>query len=131
MKVLIMDRVPGHTDMTVRFSSKIGAGTAIWKGRDDPVAGQLYDIEFEVLPSLQLGINAAVVEDGEPEIRTDGRRNWLVGTIEAIDSDGMAFLRAAIDCLAMVESSGPLPAVGQQVELTIDVPDFHIHVTGS
>ena len=108
----------------------LAAGIA-WKGRNAPVPGTVHDLEFDVMPQLEIGTNASIVEGKEHSIRTDGNRNWLVGTIEAIDPDGMAHLRLAVDCLTMVEGNDNDVELGSQVKFTVEAKDLWIYPIGA
>ena len=131
MKAVIADQIEDEAGYTVRFTCSFGMGTGAWKGRNAPVPGTVHDLEFDVMPQLEIGTNASIVEGKEHSIRTDGNRNWLVGTIEAIDPDGMAHLRLAVDCLTMVEGNDNDVELGSQVKFTVEAKDLWIYPIGA
>lgn len=88
----------------VRFRCAAGIGAGKWL-----VSFWQYSVatfaELDITPVIELGRNM----DINPHETTDciecsQSETIIVGTVESIDDDGMAYIRLSVDCLIMVES---------------------------
>ena len=106
-------------DRVVEFSSNAGNGIGTWRGTDLKQGG-VYGIEIDIDTQINLGVNATMVSDTSWYIRHTESRNELQGVIDGVDEDGLAYLRLAIDCIVMVESSNKDLSTGDTLLLTIE-----------
>ena len=70
------------------------------------------------------------VEQGPGTMQIDGEETLLRCRVEAVDPDGMSFLRLASDCLLMVDAPDTRPNVGDWLELRLGRSDLRVTPTG-
>ena len=108
MKLTVVATLPfAESECLVRFESRYGAGTVRWaRSRDAPLA-ETYDVEWDFDPSkASYRLEAAPTSSVLGFSTTDGDLA-LCADVEAVDDDGVATLRVAVDFLMIVD----LPAL--------------------
>lgn len=112
----------GHAsdgNLIVSFRCSAGVGAAKWCV---PTNNHLIETfaELDITPTLQLGRNVELNPLEEMySIDFSTAKTIIVGTVESIDEDGMAYLRLTEDCLIMAESVLGELTEGMRVKITL------------
>jgi hypothetical protein len=102
-----------------------------WKSRHRAERGQTYSVELDLKDpigmlqpadagSRDLGIH---MDSGDEDV-------LLCGILEAVDDDGVGFIRVSRDCLFMCETSPGWTEPGRRIVLTIRPEDLLISPQG-
>lgn len=105
MRILVTG-VAEHRDGApgVAFSCAIGSAVARWQGKtQEPHVGAEYDVELDIDDVLRPGDTLQLIESSQAAIKHSEEVNEIIGLVEAVDDDGMLFVRLSPDCLMMVE----------------------------
>ena len=109
-------RAISSEDDSLLLESDIGQIGGCWRESSvAPSVGQLLSIEFTIDHTVR--VDEVVEEGGWAAVARNGW-NELRGQLEAIDDDGVGYLRLAPDCLVLVETDGGVTA-GQWIQLRI------------
>jgi hypothetical protein len=130
MKIKIQKVVEDDTDILINFDSKIGTGIGYWKNRNKPIVGNEYDAEFNFEKVIEKGKNAFDSPKKTYAIEIKDEFIFLVGTIENIDDDGLAYFRLAVDCIIMIETEQGSFKLGDWITLKSEIKDFEIYAQG-
>lgn len=116
----------------VVFETAIGRGVARWAGkRFNPVVGAEYDVEFELGVALDPGITAKRTYHPRPFLAVRNARVAFNALIEAIDEDGMTYLRLSEDCLIMADANPGVARTGDWWEFEIGPHNFRMFAIGA
>jgi hypothetical protein len=131
MRIQIIEASP-HADGSwhVGFESSAGRARGKWVARDHaPQIGKFYTVELDVDVVADKKSNVCV-ERQEPHTLSARDDTALIeATAEAVDEDGLAFLRLSDDCLLMVETSGGITP-GDVVRIAVPTRSLVITMTG-
>jgi len=130
MKVRIASVATDEPGATVRYECPLGASLARWGGAVEPKVGDEFFVEYTFREPVQLGVNATVLT-GEccASVGVADDLVQIVGLIEGLDADGVAFLRLAPDCLALIETESEVQA-GTWVRLRLPVSKVELWAIG-
>jgi len=118
--------VRSSTTAELVVESPVGQLAGVWReNRHRPQVGQAIDVEFTI--DWVVRAEDAIVESGAgASLRWDSVINRIVGCIEAVDPDGMGFLRLAPDSLSMIDTDG-LVVAGAWVQLSVPCSAVEIY----
>lgn len=83
------------------FTARVGSPSHLRRGA--------CAIELSIDTPLQLGVNAEATDLRHASITNEGAQIVLVGLVEQVDEDGVAFLRL-MDALVLIETVGDVQA---------------------
>jgi hypothetical protein len=127
--VSISQEADGH--LSVTFDSAAGRARAKWVSKSHkPEVGKAYDVEMDADTTADRQTNTSDGRQDRRGIRIENDRVMLDANIEAIDDDGLAYLRLADDCLLMIETSGDFSA-GEVLCVTLPFHAVSVTVTGA
>jgi len=92
----------------VTFESSVGRPSVQCSGSLVPEAGRSYGVELDVDGVVAIGAEVVKVEAGPLGISSVGDTVTITGSVDGVDTDGVAYLRLATDCLLMLETAGGL-----------------------
>ncbi|MER5784097.1 hypothetical protein ABT104_20635 [Streptomyces mobaraensis] len=109
----------------MEFCCSVGKARGHWRASGTPQPGS-YDIEIDIANDVR---QWEQVEAAVDEIRSEGSAEdaqiVIIGTIERVDADSVAYLRVGSD-LVMVEMRGTLGLVeGSRVKVTVPSIDLY------
>jgi hypothetical protein len=113
----------------VEFSCSFGKGSAICTQRN-VVPGMICDVEVDILPDLQIGVNAQISEDDTLFWRYNGKENVINAEVEMIDDTDGICLRLASDCIIMCYHVPGGISVGGVLLITLGLQDVKVTITG-
>jgi hypothetical protein len=116
MKALITDIVKEDRLTYVVFSCPAGEGFGIWRCASDPERIG-YDVEFDFDQRVQTDM--IVYEDCAPSFTRIGEKTAVHAKVDAVDDDGMAYLRLHASCLVMSESDLTPSAKNSRIFFTL------------
>ena len=116
MKTLVTDIVKKDRLTYVVFSSPAGEGFGIWQSGAEPER-KSYDVEFDFDQRVQTDM--IVYDDCEPSFTRVGEETAVHAKIDAVDDDGMAYLRLHASCLVMSESDLTPSAKNSRIFFTL------------
>ncbi|RYE53570.1 MAG: hypothetical protein EOP48_14115 [Sphingobacteriales bacterium] len=116
-------------DCTVRCETKIGEITGKWRSESSPDLHHTYDIEVN-FPPIQ--VDQIKVTDllSRCVYDTSNDMQDIAGVIEAIDDDGLLYLRLSSDWLQMIELKHFELYVGMNIRLTCKASEIEIWPIG-
>ncbi|MFF3687525.1 hypothetical protein OHS70_21060 [Streptomyces sp. NBC_00390] len=106
----------------VRFASPLGTAWARWRDSAEPAPGHYY-VEIDIADE----IDAWSASGGEARLEGDDTLAGVavLGSIEHVDEDGIAWLRLGPTTTMVEFAAGvPLPRLGETVEFTAAVIDL-------
>jgi hypothetical protein len=121
MKIRITS-ITSNSDGTsiVEFLSQVGTGRGAWATwAAPPVVGREYDVEFDFSEVLGASVAEPQPKAGEPWVRFHDDVVELHVGVEAIDEDGVMFLRLNPECLIMVDCPALDFEVGDHLLLSL------------
>lgn len=115
----------------VMFRSANCLARARWKARYKAETGRLYSVEFDLKDPIGM-LRPVDAGAREPGIYMDssGENVLLCGVLEAVEDDGVGFIRVAQDCLFMCETSPGWTEVGRRIVLTVRPEDLEMTPIG-
>jgi hypothetical protein len=131
MKIQVTE-VSTHADGSwrVRFESSAGNARGKWVARDHaPQTGKSYTVELDVDVVADKKSNVCAKRQEPHTLSARDDTALIEATAEAVDEDGLAFLRLSDDCLLMVETSGGI-APGDVVRIVVPTRSLEITMTG-
>jgi hypothetical protein len=99
------------------FICQYAAGRRTWTV-GVPRPNREYDVEFDLVQPLHVGINTKVTNDEVSRIYNSERQITLTARIEDVFENNTASLRFG-DSLILVDYEGVFPAIGTWVEVTL------------
>ncbi|MDD9941114.1 MAG: hypothetical protein OXU20_08760 [Myxococcales bacterium] len=129
MRVELVDigSTPEGDTIVVQFESAVGAGRGRWGSEKHPKIGERYSVELDVDGGISKYrpefVDAAVAAS----ICVTQGHTVLCGLLEAVDPDGMGYLRLGADCLVMIEIDMDRAETGSWVRLK--VPQMELELT--
>lgn len=104
MKIKIdITRKNNNDGLLLEFTCSSGSCIGIWKNTQvKPQAGFEYDAEIDINVDLVKNKNAFQTTKDRLSVSFDDFFVYIIGFIESIDDDGMAYFRLANDCLIMI-----------------------------
>ena len=116
--------------LLVTFHSALGVARARWVSETQPpLVGKAYDVELDIDASIDRTTNARNVEGDGACLFTEGDHTLLRGSVEAVEDDGLAYLRLATDCLVMIDTAGNISR-GEVIEISLPSISFSVTVVG-
>src|SRR5260221_1354651 len=93
-------------EIFVSFRTQLGTFVARWASKvHAPLQGKEYEVELDLDCVLGLNSNTRAADGVAPKLFNEGDQIVVQATVEAVDDDGMAYLRLARDCLIMVQTT--------------------------
>lgn len=129
MKIKIKQFSKMKDHYQVHFETDIGEAAAIWLSQSNtPDIGNVYDAEFDVDDSIEIGKTAIHSDNKFYSMAIKNNIIELNGLVDSIDDDGMIYFRLGEDCLIMIESEIGNLKVGEWLLLKFNMEDFEISV---
>jgi hypothetical protein len=131
MRIRVLSVDPSPDTRLVTFESPVGCATAVWATSRDipPVVGRSYDVELDIDGMVEKGKEATVLGSGAHAIAGAGDSVVIDCTVEAVDEDGVTFMRLTAGCLFMVETPGGL-VPGELLRISVPARRFLVTVFG-
>ena len=112
MKILITSIESASGIDYVTFSSPAGNGTARWSSCSGPPSPREYSVELDINIDITPSHVIPRLESDSPRLSLAGGSTRVVGIVEQLDDDGVAYLRLHESCITMVDCAAPYPPPG-------------------
>ena len=131
MRATVTEVAKEHDDAwRVQLSTLVGDVFVRARCTHEGIAlGSSCSAEFDVGETLRMGGNASLSTSASPSLRDQQGRIRMTGHVEAIDPEGVVYLRLATDCLVMADAAPGVFAVGTWLELDLDATKVVAHLT--
>jgi hypothetical protein len=128
MRIRVVDVKKDESGPTyVTFEAAAGTAAARWASRaQDPESGKEYHVELDIDVTADKNTKARDAHVDTRCLFMIGSNVVVRGTVEAVDEDGLAYLRLSPDCLVMLETAGDIGA-GDVIQM--DLPPSSVSIT--
>lgn len=113
----------------VKFSTSIGAAIATCEEKNLK-EGSDFDVEFDILPDLVLGINAKKSAEQHLYFKTDGIHIFINALVESTYEDDEVCLRLADECIIMAYKKDNSINDGDTLMITLALAEFLVTRVG-
>lgn len=119
MNVAVRTIAQNEKGVLITFNSPYGEGVGYWRGGAEPLPNGVFYVEFDV--DWPLSCDSCRPYDGEwLGFCIENELLLIRAAVEAVDEDGMVFIRVANDCLLMLDTKEAFsPVVGSRWEITV------------
>ncbi len=128
MRVEVVQTLPNGR---VEFRGEAGIWEVFTKSARLPVVGDKGSLELDVDDALIVGANTKVLSDGTYSLKSSALELKLCGRVDAVDEDGLVYVRFGTDSLTMMDAAPGGFFAGQWLQITVKQELVRAYFTAS